>query len=221
MTLAQCPSCSHGVSTQARHCPNCGHPLKGQRNLLVGLGVAAMLVVVLVLSNSRTVAEQTMPTNLYAGTARACAMAQLPSMFVDALTDVPGPDLIEVCSPTWFMAIRHGFPRIGDNTAVVGRSLGSTREMARLASIKTDIRNYMTAQEGYFSDFGTYGASAQLVANQNFTLSSGNRFKASVGMESGYLVTVENLEMVSSTNSCKVKVGMDVDPRMDGVIQCP
>jgi len=142
-------------------------------------------------------------------------------MFVDALTDVPGPDLIEVCSPTWFMAIRHGFPRIGDNTAVVGRSLGSTREMARLASIKTDIRNYMTAQEGYFSDFGTYGASAQLVANQNFTLSSGNRFKASVGMESGYLVTVENLEMVSSTNSCKVKVGMDVDPRMDGVIQCP
>lgn len=90
----------------------------------------------------------------------------------------------------------------------------------KIALIKTDIRNYMTAQEGYFSDFAAYGTFAQLQANQDFTLSPGNASTASAGQANGYSITVENGSIAGMPNSCNVVVGMRATSAIDGVIRC-
>ena len=109
---------------------------------------------------------------------------------------------------------------IGILAAIAIPKFATTKDKAKLASIKTDLRNYMTAQEAYFSDKATYGADAALTAAPyNFVLSSGNAFTASAGAAGTYSATVTNASISSGTNSCKISVG-DGTPT-DGVIQCP
>jgi prepilin-type N-terminal cleavage/methylation domain-containing protein len=109
---------------------------------------------------------------------------------------------------------------IGILAAIAIPKFASTKDKAKLASIKTDIRNYMTSEEAYFSDNNTYGADAALTAAPyNFTLSAGNTFKSSSGAAGTYSVEVQNTSISSGTNSCKVTVGGG--GATDGVIQCP
>ena len=109
---------------------------------------------------------------------------------------------------------------IGILAAIAIPKFATTKDKAKLASIKTDLRNYMTAEEAYFSDKATYGAHGVLVAAPyNFTLSSGNTFTASAGAAGTYSATVNNASISSGTNACKVSVG-DGTPT-DGVITCP
>ena len=110
---------------------------------------------------------------------------------------------------------------IGILAAIAIPKFASTKDKAKLASVKTDIRNFMTAQEGYFSDFALYGTFAQLQANQNFTLSSGNASTASAGSASGYSITVGNTSISGTPASCNVVVGMGAASAVDGVIACP
>ena len=63
---------------------------------------------------------------------------------------------------------------IGILAAIAIPKFAATKDKAKLASVKTDIRNFMTAQEGYFSDFALYGSYADLTGQQGFRLSSGN-----------------------------------------------
>ena len=109
---------------------------------------------------------------------------------------------------------------IGILAAIAIPKFSTTKDKAKLASVKTDIRNYMTAEEAYFSDLATYGANAALeAAPYSFKLSSGNTFKSSAGAPGTYSVEVENLTISAGTKSCKVTVG-GVLPT-DGVISCP
>lgn len=111
---------------------------------------------------------------------------------------------------------------IGILAAIAIPKFASTKDKAKLASVKTDIRNYMTAQEGYFSDFATYGSAANLQADQNFTLSSGNAFNGDAASASGYSVQVSNSSISSSSSQqCIVTVGMGAASTVDGVISCP
>ena len=63
---------------------------------------------------------------------------------------------------------------IGILAAIAIPKFATTKDKAKLASMKTDLRNLMTAQEAYFSDYSTYGTFAQLQSASNFTLSTGN-----------------------------------------------
>ena len=109
---------------------------------------------------------------------------------------------------------------IGIMAAIAIPKFSTTKDKAKLASVKTDIRNYMTAEEAYFSDLATYGASAALVAAPySFALSSGNTFKSSSGAAGTYSVEVENTSISAGTKSCKVTVGGG--GATDGVITCP
>ena len=110
---------------------------------------------------------------------------------------------------------------IGILAAIAIPKFASTKDKAKLASVKTDIRNFMTAEEGYFSDFAIYGTFAQLQASQNFTLSSGNASTASAGTASGYSITVQNLSISGTPNQCNVVVGSGAASAVDGVIICP
>ncbi len=51
---------------------------------------------------------------------------------------------------------------IGILAAIAIPKFATTKDKAKLASVKTDLRNYMTAQEAYFSDKALYGDVAAL-----------------------------------------------------------
>ncbi|HET8624758.1 MAG TPA: prepilin-type N-terminal cleavage/methylation domain-containing protein [Gemmatimonadales bacterium] len=114
---------------------------------------------------------------------------------------------------------------IGILAAIAIPKFATTKDKAKLASVKTDIRNYMTAQEAYQSDnplIGYAAAAATLqAAPYNFSFSAGNVATASAGAANGYSITVQNASISTGTNSCQVTVGMGAAAAVDGVIQCP
>src|SRR5687768_18608627 len=50
---------------------------------------------------------------------------------------------------------------IGILAAIAIPKFAATKDKAKLASVKTDLRNSMTAQEAYFSDYATYGTRSE------------------------------------------------------------
>lgn len=113
---------------------------------------------------------------------------------------------------------------IGILAAIAIPKFSNTKDKAKLASIKTDIRNYMTAEEAYFSDNQQYGDDAALTADPyNFNLSAGNTFTASTADAQGYSVTVTNASISGKPNTCTVLAGgaASADKTKDGVIDCP
>lgn len=92
----------------------------------------------------------------------------------------------------------------------------------KIALIKTDIRNYMTVQEAFFSDYARYGMGDELEGPRRFVgLAPGNEITSSRGVASGYSVTVANMSISGTPNSCQVIVGMGAEITIDGVIRCP
>ena len=108
---------------------------------------------------------------------------------------------------------------IGILAAIAIPKFAATKDKAKLASVKTDLRNLETAQEAYFSDTNTYGTFAQLQAASNFTLSTGNAVTAEAANATQYSMTITNASISSAVKSCQVSVG-DGTPT-DGVISCP
>ena len=109
---------------------------------------------------------------------------------------------------------------IGILAAIAIPKFAATKDKAKLASVKTDLRNAMTAQEAYFSDFATYGTFAQLQAASNFSLSSGNTDNGSVGAADGYTMTFDNTTISTGLSSCTVQVGAGAGTTNDGIIIC-
>jgi type IV pilus assembly protein PilA len=108
---------------------------------------------------------------------------------------------------------------IGILAAIAIPKFAATKDKAKLASVKTDLRNLMTAQEAYFSDYATYGTFGQLQTASNFTLSSGNT-GAAAATNSGYTATVTNTTISSGFKTCTVPVGAGATSTADGVIVC-
>ncbi|MEZ4456407.1 MAG: pilin [Gemmatimonadales bacterium] len=103
--------------------------------------------------------------------------------------------------------------------AIAIPKFAATKDKAKLASVKTDLRNMMTAQEAYFSDFATYGSFAQLQTASNFSLSSGNTAATAVAA-SGFTATITNSTITSTIDQCQVQVGAGATSGVDGVIVC-
>jgi len=94
---------------------------------------------------------------------------------------------------------------IGILAAIAIPKFANTKEKAYMASMKSDLRNLVTAQEAYFSDRTSYTTTGGL----------GNGFAASVG------VTVEVTDALGSgwratathnatTRTCFIYVGSDI-----------
>jgi prepilin-type N-terminal cleavage/methylation domain-containing protein len=109
---------------------------------------------------------------------------------------------------------------IGILAAIAIPKFAATKDKAKLASVKTDLRNGMTAQEAYFSDFSTYASFAQLQTASNFTLSSGNTNNGSAGASNGYTMTFNNPTISTGITQCTVQVGGNAASTLDGVIVC-
>jgi prepilin-type N-terminal cleavage/methylation domain-containing protein len=109
---------------------------------------------------------------------------------------------------------------IGILAAIAIPKFAATKDKAKLASVKTDLRNGMTAQEAYFSDFATYADFTQLQTASNFTLSSGNTNNGSAGASNGYTMTFNNPTISTGITQCTVQVGAGAASTLDGVIVC-
>ena len=109
---------------------------------------------------------------------------------------------------------------IGILAAIAIPKFAATKDKAKLASVKTDLRNAMTAEEAYFSDYATYGSLAQLGTASNFTLSSGNTGTVTAATN-GYTANFNNASISTGKTACNVQVGAGATSAIDGVIVCP
>ena len=108
---------------------------------------------------------------------------------------------------------------IGILAAIAIPKFAATKDKAKLASVKSDVRNSETAEEAYFSDFATYGTYAQLQAATNLLVSTGNTITISTNT-SGYTVTATNNSISTGFTNCSVQVGAGATSGVDGLIIC-
>src|SRR6188474_3274307 len=94
---------------------------------------------------------------------------------------------------------------IGILAAIAIPKFAATKDKAKLASVKTDLRNMMTAEEAYFSDKATYTTAAALKAAGYANLSTGNTVGSKdAGAADGYTVSVTNASISSGPKECVV-----------------
>jgi type II secretion system protein G len=108
---------------------------------------------------------------------------------------------------------------IGILATIAIPKFAATKDKSKLASVRSDLRNVMTAQEAYWADFGTYATLAQLQTATNYTFSSGNS-AAVAATVSGYTATISNTTITSALDECTVAVGGGVASTVDGQINC-
>lgn len=88
------------------------------------------------------------------------------------------------------------------------------------ASIKTDLRMLMTAQEAYFIDHAGYANDWNaLKTKANASLSAGNA-ATMVAASNGFTITVTNTSTTAGLSKCTVQVGAGASSTTDGVIIC-
>ncbi len=112
---------------------------------------------------------------------------------------------------------------IGILAAIAIPKFANTKEKATLASMKSDLRNMVTAEEGFFSDNQTYsttlgatqvntalgGACGGTVA---FKESSGNVLVVGACTSAGWNATVTNPSLQGAIKTCGVYVGAAAAP---------
>lgn len=97
---------------------------------------------------------------------------------------------------------------------------GSTRDKAKLAAVRTDIRNLETVEESYFSNFGTYGSLSQLQAD-GYAVPPGVTVLINGASNTGYTLRADDRSIGTSVTGCAVVIGGGLANTMDGVITCP
>ncbi|HEX3927019.1 MAG TPA: prepilin-type N-terminal cleavage/methylation domain-containing protein [Gemmatimonadales bacterium] len=108
---------------------------------------------------------------------------------------------------------------IGILAAIAIPKFAATKDKAKLASVKTDLRNLETAEEAYFSDFATYTTFSTLQTGNSINLSAGNTMTASGG-SSGYTATATNNTISSGIKTCTVQAGGGAASTVDQIIIC-
>ena len=104
---------------------------------------------------------------------------------------------------------------IGILAAIAIPKFANTKEKAVLASMKSDLRNIVTAQEAFFSDNKTYGTginatqTATLVA---FVPSGVNSVVLSTVTASGWAGVASNATLKGTITKCGIYVGSGTAP---------
>ncbi|HEX5438923.1 MAG TPA: prepilin-type N-terminal cleavage/methylation domain-containing protein, partial [Gemmatimonadaceae bacterium] len=110
---------------------------------------------------------------------------------------------------------------IGILAAIAIPKFASTKDKAKLASVKTDLRNYMTSEEAYFSDKAAYGTFANVQSDLKFTLSPGNTHTTEAVDPGGWKLTVVNNSISGGTFGCTMAAGDEASTdSLAGVIVC-
>jgi type II secretion system protein G len=101
---------------------------------------------------------------------------------------------------------------IGILAAIAVPKFTNSKGKAVLASMKSDLRNLATAQEGYFFDFATYAGAvgpAQALGVVSFVPTSGNVLAPLTNVSvNGWTATITNpILAAQSPNTCGIYVG--------------
>jgi prepilin-type N-terminal cleavage/methylation domain-containing protein len=106
---------------------------------------------------------------------------------------------------------------IGILAAIAVPAYAGTKAKAYTASMKTDLRNLVTAQEAYFSDNSTY-ASSTAALSTSFHVSAGNTVADPVADAAGWSTTITNsyVPATASGHICAVWIG-DATSQPSGV----
>jgi prepilin-type N-terminal cleavage/methylation domain-containing protein len=108
---------------------------------------------------------------------------------------------------------------IGILAAIAIPKFAATKDKAKLASLQTDLRNVITAQEAYFADWATYGTLAQLISSNLISVSSGNT-GSGAAVASGFTATLSNTSISAGKSTCTVQVGAGATSGIDGKLLC-
>ena len=95
---------------------------------------------------------------------------------------------------------------IGILAAIAIPKFANTKEKAYIASMKSDLRNLITAQEAYFADQVTY---ASTTTNLNYSVSAGHTVTIGTATGTGWNATSKNN---ATTKTCGIYVGSVTAP---------
>jgi len=109
---------------------------------------------------------------------------------------------------------------IGILAAIAIPKFANTKDKAKLASVKSDVRNLMGVMEAV-STKNDNKYRVPLV--DEYTLSTGNNAAFTANADgAGYTITVDNSSITEATKACHVEVGSSASaPAVDGKITCP
>jgi type IV pilus assembly protein PilA len=93
---------------------------------------------------------------------------------------------------------------IGILAAIAIPKFANTKEKAYVASMKSDLRNLVTAQEAYFSDNNSSYASSTTVLGTNYKASSGVTVTIASVSATGWKATSSH---ASTTKTCALSLG--------------
>jgi type IV pilus assembly protein PilA len=104
---------------------------------------------------------------------------------------------------------------IGILAAIAIPKFANTKEKAVLASMKSDLRNLVTAQEGFFSDKQTYAtgyAKTQGATDVAFEPSANNVIALATVTAGGWAATITNATLQGTIKTCGIFVGSGTAP---------
>jgi prepilin-type N-terminal cleavage/methylation domain-containing protein len=93
---------------------------------------------------------------------------------------------------------------IGILAAIAIPKFANTKEKAYVASMKSDLRNLVTAQEAYFSDNNSSYASSTTAMGTNYKASSGVTVTIGGATATGWTATAMH---ASTTKVCAISLG--------------
>ena len=110
---------------------------------------------------------------------------------------------------------------IGILAAIAIPKFANTKDKAKLASVKSDVRNMMNAMESVSSSNNNVYVQPAVT---DYTLTAGNALRGAIAVAAtgnGYSVTIENASISTGDRACQVFVGSSATAaNPDGVISC-
>jgi len=107
---------------------------------------------------------------------------------------------------------------IGILAAIAIPKFANTKDKAKIASMKSDLRNFVSAQEGHFADFATYAGAIDITAGcvaaaatVCFAPTLGNTFTPGAATAGGFNATATNASL-SQAKTCGVFGGNAAAP---------
>jgi type IV pilus assembly protein PilA len=107
---------------------------------------------------------------------------------------------------------------IGILAAIAIPKFANTKDKAKIASMKSDLRNFVSAQEGHFADYATYATAHDITAGcvpaaatVCFAPTIGNVMAIGVATAGGFNATVTNASL-ATPKTCGVFGGNAAAP---------
>ena len=112
---------------------------------------------------------------------------------------------------------------IGILAAIAIPKFGSTKDKAYVAAMKSDLKNYVLAEESYFADYSAYGTSTNVIAAGLFATTTNVNLVGATATATGYSATSTHANL-GAAPVCGVYGGNAAAPNAvltaEGMVDC-